>query len=186
MSPLSWSANLSQTLSRLASCAGPGPLRVAVVGVGQSLRGDDGAGGEIARRLQARLQGVSSVLVLDGGCAPENQTGPLRGHRPALVILVDAAQMGAAPGTLAWLGWEETRGMTASTHTLPLHLLARYLSNVLSCQVFLLGIEPADTTIGAPLSPAVAEAVEAATAGLAKALRPLSIKEIEHAPVIGH
>jgi hydrogenase 3 maturation protease len=176
MSPLSWNAHLSQTLSRLASSASPGPLRVAVVGVGQSMRGDDGAGSEIARRLQARLQGASVVLVLDGGCAPENQTGPLRRHRPALVILVDAAQMGAAPGTLAWLAWEETRGMTASTHTLPLHILARYLTYLLSCQVYLLGIEPADTMIGAPLSPSVAEAVEAATAGLATALRPLSTK----------
>jgi hydrogenase 3 maturation protease len=184
MSPLSWNVRLSQTLSRLASCTGPGPLRVAVVGIGQSLRGDDGAGSAVARSLQARLHGVSSVLALDGASAPENQTGPLRRHRPALVILVDAAQMGAAPGTLKWLAWEETHGMTSS-HTLPPHFLARYLTTVVCCEVFLLGIEPADTTIGAPLSPAVEKAVEAATDGLVTALQPLGIKEIEHAPVTG-
>jgi hydrogenase 3 maturation protease len=175
---------LNQTLSRLASCAGPGPLRVAVVGIGQSLRGDDGAGSAVARALQTQLQGVSSVLVLDGGSAPENQTGPLRRHRPALVILVDAAQMGTAPGTLEWLAWEETHGMTSS-HTLPPHFLARYLTAVVCCEVVLLGIEPADTTIGASLSPAVEKAVETATDGLVTALRPLGIKDIEYAPVTG-
>ena len=182
MSGQSWKARLSQTLSRLDSCTGPGPLRVAVVGIGQGLRGDDGAGSAVARCLQARLQGISSVLVLDGGPAPENQTGPLRRHRPALVILVDAAHMGAAPGTLKWLPWEETRGMTSS-HTLPPHFLARYLASVVCCEVFLLGIEPADTTIDAPLSSTVQKAVEAATDELITALRPLETREIQHAPV---
>ena len=184
MSPQSWNVRLSQTISRLGSCAGPGPLRVAVVGIGQSLRGDDGAGSAVVRSLQARLQGTSSVLVLDGGPAPENQTGPLRRHRPALVVLVDAAHMGAEPGTLKWLAWEETHGMTSS-HTLPPHFLARYLEAVVCCEVFLLGIEPTDTTIDAPLSPTVQKAVEAATDGLITALRPLVTREIQHAPVTG-
>lgn len=186
MSPPLWDARLSQTLSLLVSRAALVPPRVAVVGIGQTLRGDDGAGSAIARRLRARLQGVSAVLVLDGGPAPENQTGPLRRHRPALVILVDAAQMGAAPGTLRWLAWEETHGMTSSTHTLPPHFLARYLMTLLGCQVVLLGLQPADTTLGAPFSPAVEAAVGAATAGLAAALRPLCTLEVKHAPLIGN
>jgi hypothetical protein len=41
-------------------------------------------------------------------------------------------------------------------------------------EVFLLGIEPADSAIGAPLTPAVQKAVEAATDGLVRALLPLS------------
>ena len=92
--------------------------------------------------------------------------------------------MGAEPGTLKWLAWEETHGMTSS-HTLPPHFLARYMEAVVCCEVFLLGIEPADTTIGAPLSPTVQKAVEAATEGLIMALRPLNIREIQHAPVTG-
>ena len=40
---------------------------------------------------------------MEAGPAPENFTGPLRRFRPDLVLLVDAAQMDAEPGTIGWL-----------------------------------------------------------------------------------
>jgi len=83
------------------------------------------------------------------------------------VVLVDAAQMGAAPGAVSWLDWEDTLGLGASTHTLPAYVLGQYLSTSLGCQVALIGIQPADVSFGVPLSAAVCGAVEAVTAALA-------------------
>jgi len=160
-----WQVSLSQTLHRRSS-----PPRVAVVGIGHELSGDDAAGLAVVRALKGALAPAERVLLVDAGPAPENTTGLLRRFAPDLVLLVDAAQMDEPPGAVRWLDWQETSGVSASTHTLPLHMLARYLVAELSCEVALLGIQPAGNMIGAPLSPEVEEAVDAVAAGLAAAL----------------
>jgi len=81
--------------------------------------------------------------------------------------------MDEPPGAVRWLDWQEITGVSASTHTLPLHLLARYLMTELGCIVSLLGIQPATNALDAPLSPDVQDAVEAVAAGLAAALAGL-------------
>ena len=137
----------------------PRPARVAVLGVGNTMRGDDGAGILVARALAARLTDAPDVLVIDGSTAPENFTGPLRRFRPDLVIEIDAAHLEQPPGTVAWVDWRDADGMSASTHTLPPSVLATFLSAELGCRVSLLGIQPATLEMGCGLSPEVAEAV---------------------------
>jgi hydrogenase maturation protease len=88
-----------------------------------------------------------------------------------LVLLIDAAQINSRPGSISWLPWQATAGMNASTHTMPPYLLAQYLTQALECEVYLLGIQPLDTTLGAPLSPVVKLAVELACSRLAESLR---------------
>lgn len=140
------------------------PRRVAVVGVGHALRGDDAAGLALAERA-APLSG-ENLLVLEGGPAPENVTGVLRRFKPELVLLVDAAEMGATPGTVRWLSAREVEGLSATTHTMPLSILAHYLEQELGCQVYLIGIQPGQNGIGEPLSEVVERAVDAIGDGL--------------------
>jgi hydrogenase 3 maturation protease len=135
--------------------------RVAVVGVGNELNGDDAAGVEVARALIPPLQGRDDVLVIEGGPAPENVSGALRRFAPDAVLLIDAADLGEPPGKTRWIDFDAITGLSASTHTLPLSLLARYLSAELGCEVALLGIQPGDLSFGAPLSAPVRAAVEA-------------------------
>jgi hydrogenase maturation protease HycI len=144
-------------------------VRVAVVGIGHELRGDDAAGVLIARSLQRRSQDQAGdrLLAIDGGMAPENVVGVLRRFGPDLVLLVDAAQMGDAPGTVVWLAWQDAEGIGASTHAFPVALLAGYLVGELGCTVALLGIQPADTSLDAPLSPGVRQAVDTVVRQLA-------------------
>jgi hydrogenase 3 maturation protease len=73
--------------------------------------------------------------VLEAATAPESFGGPLRRFRPDLVLLVDAVQMDAPPGAVAWIEWERVDGLSASTHTLPPSILATYLMSELQCQV---------------------------------------------------
>ncbi|GAB4541886.1 MAG: hydrogenase maturation peptidase HycI [Anaerolineae bacterium] len=146
--------------------------RVAVAGIGHELCGDDAAGPVLARTLKQTYnhQGDGHVLVIDAGPAPENCCSQLRRFDPDLVLLVDTAQLGSAPGTIRWLTWQDTLGLSASTHTLPLHLLATYLTGELGCQVALLGIQPANLSVGARLSPEVKRAVITIAKSLASAL----------------
>lgn len=138
--------------------------RLAVLGIGSDLCGDDAAGSIIARRLHMAFAGRRELLALDCGCAPENCAGTLRRFRPELVLLIDAAYMEAEPGAIRGLSWQDAGGMSASTHTLPLAMLAKYLCAELGCCVFLLGIQPANTVFDTPLSPPVRAAVETVTA----------------------
>lgn len=137
----------------------PRPARVAIVGVGNELNGDDGAGVRVVRQLGARLTATPGVLLIDGGTAPENYTGPIRRFRPDLVVEIDAADQGEPPGTVAWVDWREADGLSASTHTLPPSVLAKFLVADLGCEVALLGIQPANLGLGEPMSPAVERAV---------------------------
>jgi hydrogenase 3 maturation protease len=96
---------------------------------------------------------------MDGGHAPENATGQLRRFEPEIVLLVDAADMGEHPGTVRLIDLDEIEGMSASTHSLPLSMLANYLVLELGCTVNLLGIQPKSNEVGELISPEVAGAV---------------------------
>jgi hydrogenase maturation protease HycI len=134
--------------------------RVAIVGIGNTLQGDDAAGVEAAHELSLLVDDCEHVIVVNAGSAPENLTGLLRRFSPDWVLLIDAADMGEAPGALRWLDWDETGGVSASSHTLPLSVLSRYLVEELHCEVALLGIQPRALSFGGPLSGPVQHAVD--------------------------
>jgi hydrogenase 3 maturation protease len=154
----SWQQSLQADLKRLKKP--DAPARLAVLGIGHELYGDDAVGVWLAARLQTLAPANTSLLAVQGGPAPENFTGTLRRYAPDVVLLVDAALMDLEPGETGWLSWQDTTGFSASTHTLPLHILASYLTAELNCEVDLLGIQPAQTQVGEPLSPEIQEAAE--------------------------
>lgn len=149
---------------------------MAVVGIGNDLRGDDAAGPLVVRALierQTHDTAQPALLALDAGTAPENVTGALRRFAPDLVIFVDAAfaDDGGAPGEIYWLDRRETAGLSAasfttSTHTLPLPVIARYLASELGCEVTLIGLQAGGTTYDQDASPAIQHAAQDVAAEL--------------------
>ncbi|MBZ0281610.1 MAG: hydrogenase 3 maturation endopeptidase HyCI [Anaerolineae bacterium] len=164
-----WSNLLKHTLLELKTSK----PRVAIMGIGHELCGDDAAGVMVARALKPVFIHHQDILIIEGGHAPENQTGLLRRFAPDLVLLVDAAQMGESCGMVRWLGWQETSGLSASTHTLPLYVIAQYLHTELGCEVALLGIQPAQMTICTGLSPSVKQSVDKIVQSVKMTLRHL-------------
>jgi hydrogenase 3 maturation protease len=76
------------------------------------------------------------------------------------VIIIDAAELGEEPGMIQWIPEESIDGMSASTHSLPLSMLARYLVLELNCTVKVLGIQPGSNDVGERVSPPVLQAVD--------------------------
>jgi hydrogenase 3 maturation protease len=169
MSSPSWRGTLRQTLNRLKQIK-QGQPRIAVVGVGHELRGDDAAGMVLAQMLKSKVSEKQDTLVIPAGSAPENCTGLLRRFAPDLVLLIDAAHMDLEPGEIQWLEWQATTGLSASTHSLPLHMFSSYLCSELNCEVALLGIQPVALSVGADLSPCVWETVMSASNALCEIL----------------
>ena len=145
MSPSSWQASLQNLLNRQAA-----ESRLAIVGIGNTLRSDDAAGVLVARTLLASrlFRDRESILVMDAGHAPENGTSTLRHFEPDIVLLIDAVEMGEVPGFIRWVDMDEIEGMSASTHSLPLSMLASYLNWELKCEVTLLGIQVKSNDVG--------------------------------------
>ncbi|HEY44281.1 MAG TPA: hydrogenase 3 maturation endopeptidase HyCI [Anaerolineae bacterium] len=171
----SWLDHLCQTLIELNRTNKT--IRVAVVGIGHELRGDDAAGVELARILNSLSTDQEHLLVIDANSAPENCTGLLRRFGPDLVIMVDAAQMDEEPGEVQWIPWQATVGLGASTHTLPLHILANYLTAELECEVRLLGIQPKSISFG-DMSHEIQKKVTETAFLLAETLCQQPIKEV--------
>jgi hydrogenase 3 maturation protease len=170
--PNTWKAPLQLLLPKLTSESGERP-RVAVLGIGNVMRSDDAAGVLVARLLSQRecAAAIDRLLIIEAGHAPENKTAELRTFAPDLVLLIDAAELGREPGTVEWISEEDIDGMSASTHSLPLSMLAKYLTLELGCQVNLLGIQPASNEVGETVSAEVLRAVEQVAMGLDETLR---------------
>ena len=147
-------------------------MKIIVIGIGQSLRGDDAAGLEAVRRWQAKYPGTANrpeVRVETSELPGLGLLHLLEGVQAA--VLVDAVQSGAQPGTLHRLGPDDLSSFTpdaGSAHgwgvaeTLQ---LGRSLSPSLAeCRLTLIGIAAQRFELGAGLSPqveaALAEAVE--------------------------
>lgn len=151
---MSWTQQLTQALSR-----SDGAPRLAVVGVGQTLRGDDAAGPLVIRRLHGLLDAEERLCLIDAGHAPENCLGPIVRFQPDFILFVDAIAGDYLPGAVVWLSGEAAEETGGGTHTLSLRTLAEYLTAATGAPVSIVGIQPAGLALGDPLSPAVAAAV---------------------------
>jgi len=158
-----WEQVLRQEIRRAA--------RVAVIGVGNTARGDDAAGALAARKLLGgRLPLPEKALVIDAGEVPENFTGVVRAFAPDFAVIVDSAAAGRPPGAVFLLDPDEIADEDISTHRLPLTRLARYLRETMDCRVSILGIEPLSFEPGTPVTPAVGRAVRRVVSALRSAL----------------
>ena len=146
-----------------------GAKRIALLAVGSSLRGDDAAGLLLAERLRTASSRKKNFKIFVGETAPENLTGEVKKFKPTHVIIVDAADLGARPGSAELVDFRKTGGVTFSTHQLPMNILSSYLAGELSCEVILLGIQPRSLKFGS----AVSKEIKASVSRVSSIIRKL-------------
>lgn len=138
-------------------------MRIAMVGVGSELNGDDAAGLWVVRELKARLTTRPYFMPVEAGVMPENCAGALRRFNADLVILVDAADFKGQAGEIRLLDTDSIHGFSASTHTFPLTMAANYIQQEFQCEIIIMGIQPESLEFAAPLTLNVERAVEEIT-----------------------
>ena len=129
--------------------------RIVVAGVGRVDRRDDGAGPVLARRL-ASAPGIRTV---DCGDRLEDFTADIARLRPDILIVADAVDLHAAPGSLALL---EARDLPAgiNAHDGTLRTAMDYLKARAHAEVLLLAIQPGEVKDGVGLSAEVRATVD--------------------------
>ncbi|HEX6302809.1 MAG TPA: hydrogenase 3 maturation endopeptidase HyCI [Anaerolineales bacterium] len=178
MSNSQWKRKLLRSLEPWAEHTTP--PRVAVMGVGNELKGDDALGVHLARALKPRVHASERLLVIEAGLAPENFCGLLRRFKPDVIILVDAVHMGAGPGTVRALDLDSATRAGLSTHNPSFHMLVEYLQAELGCEFLILGVQVAGFSFEAPLSPLVEASIGALAEQLADMLVPTLRKRSFH------
>ena len=135
-----------------------------VLGLGNILLGDEGVGVRVAEHLLERYAFPPDVEVLDGGTLGLDLMPYVEAADHLLVI--DALDVGAEPGTLARLEGDEIPAFLSikiSPHQMGLSdlLSVARLTGTYPRDVVLWGVQPAVIDVGLDLSPVVASQVDA-------------------------
>jgi hydrogenase 3 maturation protease len=140
-----------------------------IVGMGNILKGDDGAGPLVCEQLKAAK--VSSELI-DAGTVPENYIQRIIKKAPRTLLIIDAINFGAEAGTIKIFEPSQLNSIVVSTHTLSPRLFVDIIRRSIQIDVYFIGIQPAQTQLGQPLSVAVRRAIEKLIGVLAEVFPP--------------
>jgi hydrogenase 3 maturation protease len=136
--------------------------KVLVLGVGNPLKQDDGAGPAVISKLKIQNEKlINNVELLDARSAPENYTGKIKQIKPDTLVIVDAIGFGEKPGSIKIMETEEISTQSLSTHNVSLKTFVGFLkADLPDLDVLVVGIQPKQVNFGEGLSPEVEKAVE--------------------------
>lgn len=124
--------------------------KVAIVGLGNIIRSDDGLGPKFIELLRARNVAAS---LFDCGTVPENYIFPILSTSCDTVILVDAADMGLEPGMAKVFGLGEIANVSFSTHNPSPRLFTDLLkTGKENMNIFVVSVQPKSMELGRPMS----------------------------------
>ena len=130
--------------------------RTVIVGIGNTLKGDDGAGPLVCQRLDGKV----CAGLIDAGTVPENYIQPIIKKAPQSLLIIDAIDFGASPGTIKIFRPDQLNSSVFSTHTLSPHLFVDMLCQNIKVGVYFIGIQPAQIRLGQSISIPVSKAVQ--------------------------
>jgi hydrogenase maturation protease len=137
--------------------------KTLILGVGNLLMSDDGVGVRVIERMEATCTLPADIQTVDGGTCGLDLLHFLEGVE--LLVVVDAANFGQAPGTIQRLEGDAVPAFLAqkiSPHeiNLPELLFSAKLTGIYPNRVVVLGIQPQTLALGLELSPPVAARVD--------------------------
>lgn len=131
--------------------------KVVILGIGNTLHGDDGAGSILAQRLKDKVP----FIVWDAGTVPENFLEKIVREKPDNIVIVDAADFGGAAGEFRVLDAEEVKTTNLfSTHNGSISLLITYLEESLKSEMLVLAIQPKTIALADDLSQEVESTID--------------------------
>ncbi|MTC61394.1 hydrogenase maturation peptidase HycI [Providencia rustigianii] len=143
---------------KLLSSENQAPVQNLMLAVGNSMMGDDGAGPMLFELMQQNP--IDGWMAINGGSSPESVSHQVRALKPQRLLIVDAADIGLAPGEIRIIDPDDIAEMfIMSTHNLPLNFLIDQLKEDVG-EIIFLGIQPDLVGFYMPMNDKVIAAVE--------------------------
>lgn len=130
---------------------------MAVLGIGNILRSDDGIGSILASRIKDKVP----YRVYDAGTSPENYLGKIIKERPDKIIIIDAVDFGGKPGEFRFVKADDIKTVNLFfTHNTSISLIINYLQINLKADIIILIIQPKSIAFGDKLSQPIKKALK--------------------------
>ena len=137
--------------------------RIVIAGIGNPIRKDDYVGMKIVEDLKGRIS--DDVCLLECETVPEGSLDYILEFKPSHVLLIDAALLGLAPGSVQLLFPEQIASIPSiSTHVLPLKIFCEFIAKMTGSKIALLLIQPEDTDFGEGLTEEIEKVAKKVTA----------------------
>lgn len=130
--------------------------KTVIVGIGNTMKGDDGFGPALIRRLKGKIK----MPCIDAGNTPENYVSVIARERPRVVLLADCADVGSEPGRYEILNSKEVLKSGFTTHDISAGMFIEYLKNRTKAEIYMLGVQPENISFGSAMSDKVKRTLE--------------------------
>jgi hydrogenase 3 maturation protease len=131
-----------------------------IVGIGNSLRGDDGAGPSLIQNISDKIGAICITV----GSVPENYIEKIISFRPQTVLFVDAADFYGTPGEIRIFDPNVVTSSICSTHAGSLRMIAAYIKMRIQATTRIIAIQAVQTEFNTAMSGEVQQAVDLLTA----------------------
>ncbi len=133
--------------------------KIAFVGLGNELRGDDLAGLVFIEALKTKTVFNKSKFII-AGKNPENYLQEILDYNPEAVVFIDAADFLGEPGEISLLESDLLANIDFSTHAYSIKLIEKFLSLNRQIDFIYIGIQPKTTELGKEMSSQVNHAIK--------------------------
>ena len=139
---------------------------MAIIGLGNMLRRDDGVGVYVASKLKNFLGGIRGVEVIVAEDRVDYAAKELERINPGLIIVIDAMEFHGIPGEIRVLRLEDVEEPYAYTHRIPMKTIFKLMG--IEAPTYVVGIQVASRDFGEGLSGEVKAAGDEVVEFLAK------------------
>ena len=161
---LAWRDSLTKIIEDLR-----GEKPIAIIGLGNTLRRDDGVGVYVASRLKNLLRNVSGVEVIVAEDRVDYAAKELKKVNPRLIIVIDAMEFHGTLGEVRVVRLEDVKEPYAYTHRIPMKTIFKLMG--IEAPTYVIGIQVASRNFGEGLSREVEVAGDEVIEFLTKILR---------------
>ena len=130
--------------------------KTVLVGIGNTLKGDDGVGPLLCRDLTGKI----CAELINADTVPENYIHPIIHQKPQSLIIIDAVDFSASAGTIKIFKPDQLGSVAHSTHALSPHLFIDMIRKSIEVDVYFIGVQPAQVGFGQSVCAKVAEAIQ--------------------------
>ncbi|WP_457612438.1 hydrogenase maturation peptidase HycI [Methanocaldococcus sp.] len=121
-----------------------GCKKLAIIGLGNELKGDDAVGVYILKKFIKEKEYLikNNILFINAQTVPDFFLGIIKEFSPTHIIFIDCVLANKNPGEIILVDENSIKSYSYSTHTFPLEVIIKYIKKDSNAKVKIIGVEP--------------------------------------------